>query len=118
MGVRKVLTASAMTLPELRVLIQRRNPQSAIRDEDLRAVLQDASLAAVQVRDLWVLSRTGNDKQDAFRQVLVSLFRSRDSVSKQEILAEYTRVNGGQADFSDYVLRGLLRELTERVDGD
>merc|ERR1719203_2069374 len=65
--VREALTSCAMTLAELRRTVQKKNPTTAIREEELLAVLEHPDLEAAQVRDLWLLGRTGNEANDKFR---------------------------------------------------
>eukprot|EP00928_Gymnodinium_smaydae_P071963 TRINITY_DN55419_c0_g1_i1.p1 TRINITY_DN55419_c0_g1~~TRINITY_DN55419_c0_g1_i1.p1 ORF type:complete len:681 (-),score=187.17 TRINITY_DN55419_c0_g1_i1:87-2129(-) len=114
---RALLTGSGMTIGELKRHIQKKTPNIAIREDELLKALQEAN-DLVQVRNLWILGSTGNDANDKFRTVLMHLFRSRDSVSRPEILAEYEKMHGSQCRLGDYVMRALLREISERADGD
>jgi len=116
--VRGELAICAMTQAELRRRIQKKNATVAIRDNELASVLQDPELDAIQIRDLWMLSKTGHATNDKFRHVLHQLFRVRDSVTKQDVMAECERVHGSPCELSDYTVRVLIRELAEKVDGD
>jgi len=116
--IRELLTLGAMTLSELRRAVQKRNSTVAIREEDLTQALQHKDCDAVQVRDLWMLSSTGKEENDAFRSVLFGLFRQRDSVSKKDIFAEYERLYGKPCQLSDFLVRQLVREIAEKADRD
>jgi len=116
--VREVLALGAMSTVDLRKTIQKRNPTVAVRQEELEQVLVHKDLEAVQVRDLWMLARTGKQDHDKFRTTLASLFRQRDLVSRKDILTEYEQQHKEECKLSDYVMRTLLREITDRADRD
>jgi len=116
--VRAVLAVGSTTLAELRRTLQNKNQQQLIKEEDLQKILRDPELDAMQLRDLWTLARTGNQAQDDFRKVLFTLFRSRDTVTKLEVMVEYERIHGVKCELSEYQQRGLIKELAERADGD
>lgn len=116
--VREALTSCAMTLAELRRTIQKRNPTTAIRDDELQAILQDPALEAAQVRDMWLLGRTGNEANDKFRFLVHSIFRARDSISTADLLDEYQSKHNEKCALSSYAMRNYLRELAEKMDGD
>merc|ERR1719215_1623906 len=107
-----------MTLPELRRHIQKRNPSVPIREEELQVVLQNPELEAAKVRDLWLFGRTGVEANDKFRSILHTILRSKDTVTVQEIHDEYERAHGEKCKLSSYVVRGFMREIAEKVQGD
>jgi len=116
--VREALAHSAMKLGELRRTIQKNNTTVAIREEEIAQVLQAMGEDVVKVRELFVISRTGNDANDAFRNVVHTIFRSRDHVSMADILQEYERVNGEACRLSSFSMRTFLREIADKLDGD
>ncbi|CAE8612103.1 unnamed protein product [Polarella glacialis] len=113
--VRETLTMGATTFGDLKRQLQKKNTTQAIRDEDLHAVLAMPGLEAVQVRDVWLLGRTGMEANDKFRKILLGLFRSRDSISREEIMHEYQQVYGEKCMLSDYVVRQQLREIADKM---
>uniref|UniRef100_A0A7S2HK02 DNA-directed RNA polymerase III subunit RPC5 n=1 Tax=Zooxanthella nutricula TaxID=1333877 RepID=A0A7S2HK02_9DINO len=116
--VKEELAKGAMSLPELRRAIQKRNTSTVIRDEELNVVLQNPSNDVVKVRDVYCFGRTGNEANDKFRTVLHVLFRTKDSVTGREIADEYVRTHGEPCKLSSYVTRNFIRELAEKMDGD
>merc|ERR1712046_329420 len=63
--VQRELVNGGKTLGELRLNIQKRITNVQIREEDILIVLQSTSLDVEKVRDLWALSKTGNEAEDA-----------------------------------------------------
>jgi len=116
--VREVLALGAANPGELRRTLQKKNPTVAIREEEVLQVLQHPDLEAVQVRNLWMLARTGKEDNDKFRSTLIGLFRQRDSVSRKDIMAEYERLHGRPCKLSEYVMRSFIREIAEKADRD
>mmetsp|Transcript_145546 Transcript_145546/g.362939 ORF Transcript_145546/g.362939 Transcript_145546/m.362939 type:complete len:695 (+) Transcript_145546:3-2087(+) len=116
--VREALAVGAMTLPELRRRIQKKSPNVPIREEDLHLILQTPELEAVKIRDLWLCGRTGVEANDKFRSVMHGLFRSKDTVTVQEIQDEYERAHGHKCNLSSYIVRGFMREIAEKLEGD
>jgi len=113
---REALLSGPKTTEELKRLIQRKHPTEEIREEDLLGVLSMEELDALQVRGVWVLARTGTESHDKFRKTLLSLFRHRDSVTRQEVMEEYQQIHGERCKLSDYVVRQQLREIAEKVE--
>jgi len=113
---REALLTGPKTTDELRRLIQRKHPTEEIREEDLLAVLSKEELDAFQVRGVWVLARTGTESHDKFRKTLLSLFRHRDSLTRQDVMEEYEQMYGERCKLSDYVVRQQLREVAEKID--
>lgn len=114
----EALALGARTLPELQRHIQKNNTTVAIREDMLLEVLQKNETDAIQVRNLWMLRRTGDEESDKFREVLQQIFRVRDFVSKTEIGAEYERIHGHRCPLSDFAMRTQLRDVAERSEGD
>merc|ERR1712194_896159 len=114
--IRTILTTGAVTLPELRREIQKKNTTTVIRDEQLLSALQGEELECQQVRDLWVLGTTGNELNDKFREVVHGIFRGKDTVSNSEILGEYEAKLGKKPSLSSFVMRNLIREVAEKLD--
>eukprot|EP00933_Yihiella_yeosuensis_P067621 TRINITY_DN7255_c1_g1_i1.p1 TRINITY_DN7255_c1_g1~~TRINITY_DN7255_c1_g1_i1.p1 ORF type:complete len:677 (-),score=153.80 TRINITY_DN7255_c1_g1_i1:100-2130(-) len=115
--VREALSIGASTLADLRRNIQKRNPTSEIREEDVLAILQMPEVEAVQVRDVWALGSTGMEANDKLRKVLLDLFQSRDSITKEELAEMYEVYHGERCKLSDYVVRQMMREIAHRVSG-
>lgn len=113
---REALLSGPKTTEELKRLIQRKHPTEEIREEDLLGVLSMEELDALQVRGVWVLARTGTESHDKFRKTLLTLFRHRDSVTRQEVMEEYQQTYGERCKLSDYVVRQQLREIAEKVE--
>lgn len=118
--VREALAMSAMTIQDLRRHIQKKHPTVAIRENDLHSALQESeesgSSGVVHVRDMLMLDLTGNEANDKYRKMLVQIFSCRDTLLKSDIHDEYERVYGEKCPLSEYVQRGLLREIAERAD--
>ncbi|CAE7418272.1 unnamed protein product [Symbiodinium natans] len=113
---REALLTGPKTTEELKRLIQRKHPTEEIREEDLLGVLSMEELDALQVRGVWVLARTGTESHDKFRKTLLSLFRHRDSVTRQDVMDEYQQTYGERCKLSDYVVRQQLREIAEKME--
>merc|ERR1711879_877500 len=107
-----------MTVAEMKVRIQRRITDRVITEEDLISVLESPALDVVRLRDLWLLAKTGNEVHDKFRSAVFTVFRQRDAASKQEILEEYERAAGSPCQLTDFAIRGLIREVAERGEGE
>lgn len=116
--VHAALVGGAMSLPDLRRHIQKRNTTEAIREEDLQRTLQDEKSGTVQVRNLWALAKSGNKERDDFRSAVFAVFRARDTATKEDILAEYQQLHGEECKLDSFVLRMLIREIAEKVGGD
>eukprot|EP00927_Polykrikos_kofoidii_P049121 TRINITY_DN43247_c0_g1_i1.p1 TRINITY_DN43247_c0_g1~~TRINITY_DN43247_c0_g1_i1.p1 ORF type:complete len:721 (-),score=117.41 TRINITY_DN43247_c0_g1_i1:91-2034(-) len=115
---RSALSSGAMTVPELRRLLQKNNRTTVIREDEVQRALSESPGDVTQVRDQWMLASTGNEANDRFRTTLMKLFRQRDIVSKSEILEEYQRLHGKACNLTDFVIRQLLREISERGEGE
>lgn len=108
---RDVLKSNGVTdVEELRKAIQARTPEKLIPLDSVPALLSSAG--AVQVRpDWWVLESLGNLQLDTYRGALIQIYRTRDSVTKVEILAEFDRLTGRPCDLTDHELRKTLKEF-------
>lgn len=115
---RAALSNGAMNVADIRKYIQRKQPTVVVREEEVLRAMQESPNDVMQVRGLWLLSSTGSDTNDQFRNILLNLFRTRDSVSRQEIFDAYEKEHGKKCQLSDYVMRSLLREIADRADGD
>lgn len=114
--VRECLLTGPKTTEEMKKLVQRKHPTAEIREEDLLASLNAKELDAIQVRGVWVLAGTGTESHDKFRKTLLTLFKHRDSVTRQDVMDEYERVHGERCKLSDYIIRQQLREIAEKID--
>jgi len=115
---KSALASTAMTTAELRRYLQKRNQRQVIKEHEVQQALAESPNDVTQVRNLWLLGTTGNEGNDKFRSVLQSLFKLRDCVSKSDILKEYEQIHGHKCKLSDYVIRTLLREISDRADGE
>ncbi|CAK9032525.1 Uncharacterized protein SCF082_LOCUS20111 [Durusdinium trenchii] len=114
--VRECLLSGPKTTEEMKKLVQRKHPTLEIREEDLISTLNAKELDALQVRGVWVLAGTGTESHDKFRKTLLTLFKSKDSVTRQDVMEEYERVHGERCKLSDYIIRQQLREIAEKIE--
>jgi len=106
-----------VSLSELRRHIQKKNTTTVVREEELQQILALPEMEVVRIRELYVSGRTGNEANDKLRTVLHALLRGKDTVTMQDVAAEFERVHGEPCKVSSYVLRGFLREVAEKLDG-
>lgn len=102
----------------MRQNIQKRMKREAIREEDIISVLESRAMDVAKVRHLWVLANTGNAANDAFRDAVFNVFRHTETSSKAEILEEYERQQGEPCPLTTFVMRGLMREVAEKGEGE
>lgn len=114
--VRECLLSGPKTTEEMKKLVQRKHPTLEIQEEDLLGSLNAKELDAIQVRGVWVLAGTGTESHDKFRKTLLTLFKHRDSVTRQDVMEEYERVHGEKCKLSDYIIRQQLREVAEKIE--
>ena len=100
----------ALTVAELKTLLQAQSKEHFISDAIILQTLQ--AVGAVAVRERWTLpARTGNSQLDALRMNVLQMFHSADTVTKEQVLA------ATDCKFSDHEIRRTIKEFANNVGG-
>eukprot|EP00916_Digyalum_oweni_P004719 GHVL01008356.1.p1 GENE.GHVL01008356.1~~GHVL01008356.1.p1 ORF type:complete len:606 (+),score=133.15 GHVL01008356.1:34-1818(+) len=90
--------------------------ESLSTQSDLKAITnteaaQHISIVAQEIRGVWVLKSAGDVNIEPYRQVLMSIFRLHDEVSKTQVQNEFQLQLQRQFKLADFAFRKLLREF-------
>uniref|UniRef100_A0A0G4IED6 DNA-directed RNA polymerase III subunit RPC5 n=1 Tax=Chromera velia CCMP2878 TaxID=1169474 RepID=A0A0G4IED6_9ALVE len=107
------ITADIRTATGDKKLLDQREV-NLLREQDIAAVLPSV---ASEVRGLWCLTATESAETDAYRGVVISLFRRFPSVTKQQVVQECQTVLRKPFTLPDFQFRKLLREFALNKQG-
>lgn len=111
---KNLLSAHPMRLADLKRGAQKVCSAHTVSDEELRVALQKTG--AIEVRGFWTMAKRG-DEYDVYRAVLISMWRTFEGATKKTIIDEIESVTGKKCTLTDFLLRKLIREFAENLQG-
>mmetsp|Transcript_72797 Transcript_72797/g.167068 ORF Transcript_72797/g.167068 Transcript_72797/m.167068 type:complete len:679 (+) Transcript_72797:119-2155(+) len=101
-------TKMDVLLPDCKTEIGERN----LTEVHVQAMIREME-GVEEARGLWMATKTGNPKLDAFRPVVIKLMRERFSVTRDELVTEFIAALGS-CPLTDVQIRTLMRQYCLR----
>jgi len=106
----------AQALAEIKAAVHAKHDAkgTVTTDADIQEVLP---AIAIELKGIWALQSRKDPQVDPYRDVLISLFRRQDHITKSEVTQEFQTLMNRKFELADFTFRSLLREFAENDRG-